>query len=300
MLLKIAITGGTGLVGKQLTKLLQFYQHDIIILTRGDSKIEDGIRYITWLNGDKPETELEGIDAFINLAGVSLNTGRWTNERKKAIFESRMEATEEVIRIISTLEKKPRILVNASAVGIYPISTTNIYTEKSTEIARDFLGTTVVNWETCAHEAKQFGVRVCLMRCGVILGQEGALPLMVLPYKFGIGGTVGSGKQWVSWIHVEDVARAILFAIEQEGLSGPINLASPNAKRMKYFGKTIGQALGRPHWLPVPSVFMKAALGERSQLVLEGQYVVPEKLLQTGFEFKFPSLEDAIIDLYNN
>lgn len=298
--MKIAITGGTGLVGKQLTELLQFYEHDIIILTRGDSKVENGIRYIQWLNEANPETELEGIDAFINLAGVSLNDGRWTNERKKAIFESRMDATEEVVRIISTLEKKPRVLINASAVGIYPTSTTTIYTEKSTEVARDFLGTTVVNWEERAREAEEFGVRVCLTRFGVILGQEGALPLMMLPYQLGVGGTVGSGEQWLSWIHVEDVARAIVFALEKETLSGPINCTSPNTKRMRHFGKVIGQALNRPHWLPVPSLMMKLAMGERSQLVLEGQYVVPEKLLQAGFEFKFVSLEEAITDLHNN
>lgn len=144
--MKIVITGGTGLVGKQLTKLLQFYEHEIIILTRGENKVENGIQYIKWLNGEKPEHALEGTDAIINLAGVSLNSGRWTDERKKAIFDSRMEATEEVVRIISALEKKPRVLINASAVGIYPTSTTAIYTENNTEVARDFLGTTVVNW----------------------------------------------------------------------------------------------------------------------------------------------------------
>lgn len=295
--MKIAITGGTGLVGKQLTKLLQFYDHEITILTRGDSKVENGIRYIKWLNGEQPETELEGTDAIINLAGVSLNSGRWTDEQKKAIFDSRMEATEEVVRIISALEKKPRVLVNASAVGIYPTSTTAIYTENSAEVARDFLGTTVVNWEERAREAEEFGVRVCLTRFGVILGDDGALPLMTLPYKLGVGGTVGSGDQWLSWIHVEDVARAIVFAIEHDTLSGPINLTSPNTKRMKHFGKAIGQALNRPHWLPVPSFAMKLAMGESSQLVLEGQYVVPEKLLKAGFEFQFVSLEDAITDL---
>lgn len=298
--MKIVITGGTGMVGKQLTKLLQFYEHEIIILTRGDSKVENGIQYIKWLNGEKPEVELEGTDAIINLAGVSLNSGRWTDERKKAIFDSRMEATEEVVRIISALEKKPRVLVNASAVGIYPTSTTTIYTENSTEIARDFLGTTVVNWEERAREAEKFNVRVCLTRFGVILGDGGALPLMTLPYKFGVGGTVGSGEQWLSWIHVEDVARAIVFAIEHDTISGPINLTSPNTKRMKHFGKVIGQVLNRPHWLPVPSFAMKLAMGESSQLVLEGQYVVPEKLLKAGFEFTFVSLEDAITDLHNN
>lgn len=298
--MKVAITGGTGFVGTKLTELLVFLGHEVIILTRGEERKDGAIRYVKWLNGARPELELEGIDAFVNLAGVSLNEGRWTNERKKAIFDSRLETTDEVIRILSAIQNKPRVLVNASAVGIYPTSNSTIYTEQSTEIARDFLGTTVLNWEEKAMEAAELGIRVCLTRFGVILGKEGALPLMVLPYQLGVGGTVGSGEQWLSWIHIEDVARAILFSIENEQLSGPINLASPNAKRMKHFGKIIGQSLNRPHWMPVPGFMMKAALGEKSILVLEGQYVVPEKLLKAGFEFKFVSLENAITNLYND
>lgn len=297
--MKIAITGGTGFVGKKLTDLLLANGHEVIILTRGESRKDSAVRYVQWLNGACPELELEHLDAFVNLAGVSLNEGRWTNERKKAIFESRMDTTDEVIRIIAALTNKPTVLVNASAVGIYPTSTSTIYTEEHSEVARDFLGTTVFNWERKARGAEDLGVRVCLTRFGVILGKEGALPLMALPYQLGVGGTVGSGKQWLSWIHIDDVVRAILFAIENEQLTGAINLTSPNAKRMKHFGKVIGRALGRPHWLPVPAFAMKAALGEKSILVLEGQYVVPEKLLQADFEFTFSSLEDAIIDLYN-
>ena len=298
--MKVAITGGTGFVGTKLTELLVSLGHEVIILTRGEERQDGAIRYVKWLNGARPELELDGIDAFVNLAGVSLNEGRWTNERKKAIFDSRLETTDEVIRILSAIQNKPRVLVNASAVGIYPTSNSTIYTEQSTEIARDFLGTTVLNWEEKAMEAAELGIRVCLTRFGVILGKEGALPLMVLPYQLGVGGTVGSGEQWLSWIHIEDVARAILFSIENEQLSGPINLTSPNAKRMKHFGKIIGHSLNRPHWIPVPGFMMKAALGEKSMLVLEGQYVVPEKLLKAGFEFKFVSLENAIINLYND
>ena len=298
--MKVAISGGTGFVGKKLCELLLGNGHEVIILTRGEEKMEDGIRYIRWMDGAKPEQSLEGIDAFINLAGVSLNDGRWTTERKQAIYNSRMETTDEVLRIFENLTKKPIVYINASAIGIYPISRSTIYTEQSTNYATDFLGSVVAAWEEKASRAEKLGIRTCFTRFGVILGKDaGALPLIALPYQLGVGGTVGSGEQWLSWIHVDDVANAILFTIENEKLSGPINFTSPNAKRMKQFGKMVGHALNRPHWLPVPSIALQLALGEKSILVLEGQYVVPEKLLQAGYPFKFVALEDAIIDLYN-
>jgi len=212
-----------------------------------------------------------------------------------------METTDEVLRIIESLQTKPQVLINASAVGIYPTSTSAIYTEQSNEFANDFLGKVVAHWEQKANRATELGVRVCFARLGVVLDKEaGALPLVVLPYQLFVGGTIGSGEQWLSWIHIDDVCGAILHALEHTELSGPINFTSPNAKRMKQFGKIVGRALNRPHWLPVPSLALKLALGEKSQLVLEGQYVVPEKLLQSGYQFKFSSLEDAIIDLYND
>lgn len=298
--MKVAIAGGTGLVGSRLCDMLKKRGDEIIVLTRGQSKMKNGIPHIKWLNGEKPESLLEDVDAFINLAGVSLNEGRWTIERKEAIYKSRMESTEEILRIIQHVKKKPDVLVNASAIGIYPASTTAVYTEESQEQSSDFLGTTVADWEAKALEANEFGVRVCLTRFGVVLGRDsGALPLIALPYLLFVGGTVGSGEQWLSWVHVDDVCGAIIHAMETPELDGPINVTSPNAKRMKQFGKTIGRTLNRPHWLPVPSAALKLALGEKSQLVLEGQYVVPEKLLSSGYHFQYASLEDAIIDLYN-
>ena len=298
--MKVAIAGGTGMVGSRLCDMLKKRGDEVIVLTRSESKMKNGIPHVKWLNGEKPEALLEGIDAFVNLAGVSLNEGRWTEERKKAIHKSRMDSTEEVLRIIRHLTVKPDVLVNASAIGIYPTSTTAVYTEQSKEQATDFLGPTVADWEAKASLANALGVRVCLTRFGVILGRDsGALPLIALPYQLFVGGTVGSGEQWLSWIHVDDVCRAIIHVMDTPELNGPINVTSPNAKRMKHFGKTVGRTLNRPHWLPVPSIALKLALGEKSQLVLEGQYVVPEKLLASGYRFQFASLEDAIIDLYN-
>ncbi|WP_342471894.1 TIGR01777 family oxidoreductase [Metasolibacillus sp. FSL H7-0170] len=299
--MKIAIAGGTGLVGHTLTTLLQQQGHEVIILTRGQPKLEKGVHYVQWLNGVLPLEQLEGIEAFVNLAGVSLNDGRWTAEQKEAIYNSRMTATEEMLRIVTQLGAPPQVIVNASAVGIYPISTTATYNEISTQRAQDFLGKTVADWEQKALLAKQLGIRTCLARFGVILDKTaGALPLVVMPYKMFVGGTIGSGKQWLSWIHVNDAARAILYLIETSSLEGPINFTAPHAQRMKSFGKTVGRVLNRPHWLPVPSFALQLALGEKSVLVLEGQHVVPDKLVAAGFTFQFPTLEEALRDLYKS
>lgn len=298
--MKIAIAGGTGMVGKNLTALLLKNNHEVIILTRGEPRTENSIHYVQWLKeGAKPETQLEQLDALINLAGVSLSEGRWTDEQKEKIYSSRMESTDEVIRILQALEHKPNVLINASAVGIYPVSETAVYTESSPEQADDFLGSVVADWEQKAAQAKQLGIRTCFTRFGVILAKgEGALPMMVLPYQLGVGGTIGSGQQWLSWIHVEDVSRAIVFVIENEQLHGPINFTTPNVKRMKSFGQAIGKALSRPHWLPVPSIALQLALGEKSILVLKGQHVLPEKLVNAQFTFNYASVEEAIRNLY--
>ncbi|MGE7953840.1 TIGR01777 family oxidoreductase [Lysinibacillus xylanilyticus] len=297
--MKIVIAGGTGFVGGALTKLLQEKGHEIIILTRHKSGRENDIQYVQWLQQNtRPEQLLDDVDAFVNLAGISLNNGRWTKKQKKAIYTSRMEATLEIVRIMEHLTSKPKVLVNASAVGIYPTSTTTIYTEDSTDYATDFLGTTVYDWERHAKRAEKLGVRVALARFGVILGRtSGALPSMLLPYKLHIGGTIGSGEQWLSWVHVEDVARAIYFAITNNDIHGPFNVTTPHATRMKDFGITIASVMGKRHWMPVPSIAMRLVLGEQSTLVLEGQHVLPTVLEKHHFTFNFPYLNDALKDL---
>lgn len=297
--MKIAITGGTGFIGKKLTDALQHQGHKIVILTRRGQKSSGNVSYVKWLDeGDSPENKIVKADVFINLAGVSINDGRWTKNHQKQIYDSRMKATGELVRIINALSEKPSVLINASAIGIYPSSLNTVYTEDSRETAHDFLGKTVYDWENKAKEVEVHSIRTAFMRFGVVLGNEGgALPLMALPYKLFAGGNVGTGEQWVSWVHVDDVVRSILFAIENEKLSGPVNVTSPSPVKMKDFGKTIGSVLRRPHWLPVPSFVMKLALGQKSALVLEGQHVVPKVLLEAGFEFKFPSLQGALNDL---
>jgi uncharacterized protein (TIGR01777 family) len=297
--MKLVIAGGSGFIGRKLTDLLLEQGHQIIVLTRTKRPSKPQIQYVKWLQeGAEPEKEIGKADAFINLAGVSINEGRWTDKHQKQIYESRMTATDEIIRIMKVLPDKPSVLVNASAIGIYPSSLNAVYTESSSEISNDFLGRTVHDWEKKADQVSVHGFRVVLMRFGVVLGTEGgALPLMVLPYKLFVGGRLGSGEQWVSWVHVTDVARALLFAVENNHLNGPVNVTSPNPTRMEKFGKTIASIMRRPHWLPVPAVIMKLALGKKSSLVLEGQQVLPEVLLKEGFAFTYPMLEAALDDL---
>jgi uncharacterized protein len=297
--MRIVIAGGSGFIGKKLTDMLLSEGHNLVILTRGERESSEKVQYVRWLaKGASPEKEIRHADAFINLAGVSINDGRWGENHQKQIYESRMTATDELLRIISSLPKKPSVLVNASAIGIYPASVQTAYTEDSTERTNEFLGKTVRDWEDKAKRVEEHSVRAVFMRFGVVLGKEGgALPLMALPYRLFVGGKVGSGEQWVSWVHIMDVVRSIVFALKTDTLRGPVNVTSPSPIQMDEFGKTIGSVLHRPHWITVPSFAMKMVLGKKSALVLEGQQVVPQVLLLEGFEFKFPTLRSALEDL---
>ncbi|HET7657370.1 MAG TPA: TIGR01777 family oxidoreductase [Bacillales bacterium] len=296
----VAITGGTGFLGKHLTSSLIHDGHKVSILTRHPEQAPEipGVSHVQWLkDGARPEKDLHEIDAFVNLAGESINSGRWTEERKKRILESRLKATEEVIRIFEKKSKKPGVLVNASAVGYYGMSETETYSEASVVNADDFLASVVREWEKRAAQAEQFDVRTVFARFGVILGSEGALPKMVLPYKLGIGGTIGTGKQWLSWVHVADAVGLIRFAIEHKDVRGPLNVTAPEPVKMKEAGEMIGEVMNRPHWMPVPAIAMKAALGEMSSLLLQGQRVLPEKAQAHGYSFQFSSLKSALLDI---
>lgn len=298
-MMKIVIAGGTGFVGQKLTKHLMNKGHELIILSRHQKQDSGKIKYVQWLqNHSQPEKEIVDADVFINLAGVSINEGRWTQTHQQQIYDSRMQATDELLRIIQQLPTKERTLINASAIGIYPASESARYTESATKTADDFLGQTVRDWEQKAMTAENFGVRVACMRFGVILGKNGgALAPIVTPYKLFVGGTVGSGKQWMSWVHLEDVIRAIEFTIETPSLKGPINVVAPFPMQMKYFGQTVGKVLNRPHWLPVPAFMMQLLLGKKSDLVLKGQFVIPEKLQSNSFTFTYSTLDEALKNL---
>jgi uncharacterized protein len=302
--MKIAIAGGSGFVGTALTNELLRENHDIYILTRNPEKYKsDGsVQYVRWLSdGASPEKDLEGIDIFINLAGESLNSGRWTDGRKRRIVESRMQSSKEMVRILSLLQQKPDTVINASAIGYYGTSEATIYTEDTHSEADDFLSRTVKLWEDEAMKASPFTNRMVVTRFGVILGEkEGALPSITLPYKLFAGGKIGNGRQWMSWIHIQDVARAIIFCMNHKELEGPVNFTAPQPAQMDEFGRIVATVLHRPHWFPVPAFMLKTILGEMSILVLEGQKVIPAKLLDHQFEFSYPRLKAALQDLLVN
>ncbi|WP_066251565.1 TIGR01777 family oxidoreductase [Neobacillus drentensis] len=302
--MKITIAGGTGFVGKALTDHLLKNNHEVIILSRKtiDTLPADGIRYVQWQNNSSsPIQELEGTDIFINLAGESINSGRWTTQRKEKILNSRLTSVQALLDIMNKLDRKPQALINASAIGIYGTSEEKIFIEKDNHgFSSDFLSQTVSQWENEANKASQLGIRTVLCRFGIILDkQQGALPKIALPYQAFIGGPIGSGRQWMSWIHIEDVIHAISFIIENEKIQGPINFTSPNPVTMSEFGKTLAQVLHRPHWLPVPSFALKLLLGEMSTLVVEGQKVLPEMLLENGYQFIYPDLNMAFRNIFS-
>ncbi|WP_223703440.1 TIGR01777 family oxidoreductase [Sutcliffiella deserti] len=299
--MKIAIAGGTGLIGSTLTDYLVEKGHHIYILTRNRSnkKEKPQVKFVEWLGMEtEPEKGLEGVDAFVNLAGESINGGRWTDTQKRKIIESRITSTKEINRIIKALKQKPEVLVNASAIGYYGTSQDKTFTEKDEIPGTGFLASTVLAWEKEAEHAKAFGVRTVLTRFGIVLDKdEGALPQMVLPYKMFVGGKIGSGDQWMSWVHIKDVAGAIAFSIENKKIDGPVNVTAPNPLQMKDFGKTVGKVMKRPHWFPTPGFALKIALGEMSELVLEGQKVLPDKLDKYGYKFFYIHLDDALSNI---
>lgn len=297
--MKIAIFGGSGFIGKQLISYLEQQNVEVIVVTR--KKTETGSKEVQWLSHDSnPEKELDGCDVFINLAGKTIDS-KWTKANKELILNSRINATDEVLHIIEKMTKKPSILINASAIGIYGTSTDEEFTEESPSVGNDFLALTVQEWEQRAIAAEKYGVRVVLARFGVVLHKtEGALPKMVLPYRFFAGGTVGSGTQWLSWIHIDDLVRLLSYIIENQDIRGPINVTAPHPVRMKEFGQTLASIIHRPHWVPAPSFALKLLLGEKSILVLEGQKAIPQKAIQHGFSFTYPTIKEALSAIYPN
>ncbi|MBD8071218.1 TIGR01777 family oxidoreductase [Bacillus sp. PS06] len=293
----IAIAGGTGFIGSALTTHFLQHGHTVYIFSRGNSETSDhpNLIYVKWLGpDDHPENQIDRLDVFINLAGESINSGRWTTERKARIMETRIVATNAVIDLLRHLPNKPSLLINASAIGIYGTSLNETFDEQTTTYGNDFLAETVVAWEAHAKKAEDLGIRVAFVRFGIVLDKHGgALPKMVMPYRFMVGGNVGSGEQWLSWIHIDDVVRSIQFIITEQ-LSGPFNITAPTPEKMESFGKSIGRNANKPHWIPVPSFALKILLGEMSTLVLEGQRVLPKRLMDSGFQFKYEKLDEAL------
>lgn len=293
--LNILITGGTGYVGKKLTKSLHEKGYHTYILTRSPEKQTD-ISNTTYLGYEHPIEALPVIHGVINLAGESL-FGYWSKRKKEAILTSRIETTQKLIDMVEQFRKKPDVFISGSAVGYYGVSEDLIYTEETTKPGDDFLAKVAMEWENIAKQAEGMDIRTVYTRFGVILGKKGALPYMQLPVKLFVGGKIGDGEQWVSWVHIEDVVELILFCLSNNHVAGPINVTAPHPKRNKDFTKKIAKVLKRPYWFPVPYPLIRITIGEMSQLVAKGQYVLPKKAQDMNFQFTFPYLDEALRDI---
>ncbi|GGI17159.1 TIGR01777 family oxidoreductase [Gottfriedia solisilvae] len=293
--MNILLTGGTGFIGSLLVKELIRKEYHCYVVTRShtDSQIPQ-VTFITWEQLTSNSFD-EPIDVVINLAGESINSGRWTNSVKDKILQSRIQSTSKLITWLERQAHRPNLLINASAIGFYGTSETKTFTENDKPKSTDFLATTVRTWENVATKAEELGIRTVLARFGIVLGLEGgALPKMILPYKLFIGGPIGSGSQWMSWIHLKDVVGLIVHSIENKEIHGPMNFVSPTPVTMKEFSKILSKSLKRPNLLKVPEFVLQMLLGEMSMLILEGQKVSPTVAIQTNYNFQFTSLKDAL------
>ncbi|MCO4331679.1 TIGR01777 family oxidoreductase [Staphylococcus hyicus] len=294
----ILVTGGTGLVGTALVDaLLKESDNNIYILTRSNRTSDQRrVSYINWEN-EKWEVQVPDIDIVINLAGATLNK-RWTTSHKQRMMTSRLQATHALYALFQHRTHQPSILFNASAMGFYPPSQTNAYTENYNTLPHDFLSEIVYQWEREADHFLTFGTRVIKGRFGLILSKNGgALPMMALPYLYGVGGKIGNGKQWYSWIHLNDLVQCILFLIKHPDAQGVYNLNAPLPETQNDFGIALGRALHRPHYTRVPSLVLRIILGEMSTLILDTQYMVPERIQMLGFKFEYPELGEALKSL---
>lgn len=299
--MKILIAGGTGFVGRHLTHDFEKTMDDVFILTRSEQKDYANIHFIPWLRGDNelPDLKNETFDAVINLAGVSLSDGRYTDEKKRAIVSSRVESTAALLSMVRKMKTKPKVWINASATGVYPSSKSALYSDiGENPISRTFLARTVYEWEKTAYEAEKYGIRVAFARFGLILGTDGgAFPIFEKVFQNFFGGRFGNGKQWYSWVHIEDVVSAIRFIIQMDNLSGPINFVAPHPVQEKKFAEVLGKRLHRPYKTRIPKKAIQLVLGDKSAMILDSQRVYPDKLLANHFEFQFNTIDEALADL---
>ncbi|MCS7072841.1 MAG: TIGR01777 family oxidoreductase [Bacteroidia bacterium] len=294
--MKILIAGGTGFIGKHLIQAFLNRQDEVIVLTRKIPVIrQPEIQYEAYDGKNYPKN-IGYVDVVINLAGAGIADHKWTESYKKEILESRIFSTKAAVQYIKQSNPQPKVFISASAVGYYGTQNPAILDEYA-HPGSDFLAKVALEWEKASQGS---GIRTVNPRIGIVMGKDGgAFPRMVTPFKLYAGGYIGSGTQGFPWIHIQDVVRAFLFLIDNEQLSGPVNLTAPDIVDNKTFGKYLATALDKPYGLPLPAFLLKMAMGESSMLLLEGQKVAPKKLLDSGFTFQFPKTEQAIRSLLN-
>lgn len=287
--MRVLITGGSGFIGQALTRALLARGDQVVILSRSPERVvaRSGLECLSSLQQIKGR-----IGAVVNLAGAPIVDRRWTDRRKRLLFDSRIRTTRELVHWISSQEVPPAVLVSGSAIGYYGSHQDEVLDETAA-VSSGFPHQLCRDWEREAMEAVAAGVRVCLIRTGVVLGQGGALAKMLPAFRLGLGGPIGSGQQWMSWVHLDDEVGGILYLLDNPALQGPFNLTAPEPVTNEVFSKTLAQVLGRPAFMRVPAFMMRLMLGEASELLVEGQRVVPARLNTAGYDFKYPQLGPA-------
>lgn len=298
--MNVVVTGGTGFIGRALCRSLSQKSHLVTVLTTNGRAAAQvfgtSVTAVQWNGRDRGawEKSLEGADAVINLAGAPIADARWTNARKRLLTDSRVQLTRCLVDAISQRSQKPRVLISASGIGYYGPSDDRVLSEAAPR-GKGFLADLCVEWEREAERAGTSGTRVVLLRTGMVLERDGgALPKMLLPFRLFVGGPIMPGTQWVSWIHRDDHAGLIEWALTTATVSGPINAVAPEPERMQVFCSTLGRVLHRPSWMPVPETVLSLALGELGTVMTTGQRVNPQKALAGGYTFKYPNLETAL------
>jgi uncharacterized protein (TIGR01777 family) len=300
--MRILIAGATGTIGRRLVEHLIQHGHLLTVLSRQPYKPPTLPAKINFAQWDAKTAAGWGhlvaeVEAVINLAGAGIADARWTEARKLLIRDSRIQAGQAVVEAIQAADKKPEVLIQASAVGYYGPHQDGLITEEAAP-GNDFLAAVGQDWEASTAPVETMGVRRVIIRTGVVLDVKGgAFPKMLLPFRLFAGGPIGSGRQWFPWIHYYDEVNAIRFLMEHKAAGGPFNLTAPNPLTNRQFAKVLGQTLKRPAFAPAPSIVFKLLFGEMSTVLLEGQQAVPRRLLELGYEFKFPTAEAALADL---
>ncbi|XWN36344.1 MAG: TIGR01777 family oxidoreductase [Balneola sp.] len=293
------ITGGTGFIGRELREKLLKTGNNLVIITRNPKKYEDEAatnqRFISW--DDDLASEMANIDVVINLAGENIFGQRWDEQVKERIYKSRIESTQSLVEAMKLADKKPSVFVSASASGIYGDQGDAILTEEY-KIADDFLAKVCEDWEKESQQAKELGVRVVNPRIGIVFEEGGgALEKMIPPFKFFVGGPIGDGKQYMSWIHRSDLIKALLFPVENEEMEGAYNVCSPNPATMNEVSETLGDVMNRPSIFRVPKFVLDIVLGEAAQPITDSIRMQPKRLQVAGFKFRFENLEEALADI---
>jgi len=299
---RIVIVGGSGFVGRGLCRHLGRLDYEVVVLTRRVRDWGEGfsaVRQVEW-DGRSVEgwaKEIEGSLAVINLAGENIAAGRWSRRKKERILDSRIEASVAVVLAVRAAKQKPSVVIQASAIGFYGDGGDEKLDEAS-GVGEGFLADVVKQWEAAIVPVRDLGVRLVTLRLGVVLGRDGGILAKVVgPFRFFVGGHLGRGRQWLSWVHLDDVTGAIGYCLENDSCEGVFNLTAPQAVRAKEFFATLGQVMRRPSWLHVPGFVLKIILGEMAQeMLLSGQRVEPKRLLEQEYEFVFESLREALAE----